>query len=404
MVILLVSDCQTKATRLRHLLAQNGYECPLGNVVPVEAAESTASCFYPKPDLILFVLSNDIERSQAALHHLHELSDVQVVAVGPRDPNLILGALHAGAASYLDESSDLQRDLSSILSRLSAAEHKPSTMGRLTTVVAASGGSGRTLVATNLAVALAKRQGRCGLFDIDVNGADVAPYLNLKPRHSIADLCRNIDKLDLKMFEQSLLEHESGVSVLAAPDAWEETKYVTGDGLQKILRFGRSIFPNVVADLDAFWTNDFAQALQQSNAVVLLVRFDFAAIRNARRALAAFDKAGVDRGKVLLVAARYGRHKEITAAQVESALGLKIGNYVPEDAQTANSCINCGVPIVLEAPGSSIAKSIAAIAETIAAQPLDGSAVSPANRGGARFADKVRAFLGMSLQEMAHER
>ena len=45
----------------------------------------------------------------------------------------------------------------------------------------------------------------------------MATGLNLKPRHSIADLCHNIDKLDQKMFEQSLIEHPSGVFVLAAP-------------------------------------------------------------------------------------------------------------------------------------------------------------------------------------------
>ncbi len=400
MVILVVSDCQTKATRLRHLLAQNGCDCPLANVLPIDAAASAVSCFYPKPDLILFVLSDDAPRCHDALEHLRELSGVDVVVVGPRDPNSILGALHAGAASYLDETSNLERDLAVTLGRLSTTENGKAPAGRLITVVSASGGCGRTLVASNLAVALAKRHGRCGLFDLDLNGGDLATSLNLKPRHSLADLCRSMDKLDQKMFEQSLVEHESGVSVLAAPDNWEEARFVTSDGLQKALRFGRNAFTNLVADLDAFWQKDLAYALQQSTTIVLLVRLDFAAVRKARRALACFEKSGVDRANVLLVAARSGRSKEISVAQVESALGMKIRHSIPEDAGAANSSTNCGNPVVLELPSSSISKAINALADTIAAEP-GRPAKANANKASSSLSQKFRTFFSLSVQELS---
>ncbi|HEV7999396.1 MAG TPA: P-loop NTPase [Planctomycetaceae bacterium] len=400
MVILVVSDCQTKATRLRHLLAQNGCDCPLANVLPIEAAANAVSCFYPKPDLILFVLSDDVGRCHDALEHLRELSGVDVVVVGPRDPNSILGALHAGAASYLDETSDLERDLAATLGRLSTAEPGKSPAGQLISVVSASGGCGRTLVAANLAVALAKKHGRCGLFDLDLQGGDLATSLNLKPRHSIVDLCRNIDKLDQKMFEQSLVDHECGVSVLAGPDNWEDARHVTLDGLQKTLRFGRSLFTNIVADLDAFWQKDFAYPLQQSTAVVLLVRLDFAAVRKARRALSCFERNGVDRDNVLLVAARSGRHKEIGAAQIESALGMKIRHYVPEDPGAANSSTNCGSPVVLELPSSALSKSIVALAATIASDMGRGAA-GKADNGKASLSKKFKTFFSLSAQELA---
>jgi pilus assembly protein CpaE len=397
MVILVVSDCQTKATRLRHLLAQNGCDCPLANVLPIESVANAVTCFYPKPDLILFVLSDDAARCHDALEHLRELSNVDVVVVGPRDPNSILGALHAGAASYLDETSNLERDLATTLGRLSSAEHGTTPVGRLTTIVSASGGCGRTLLAANLAVALAKRQGRCGLFDLDLQGGDLATSLNLKPRHSIADLCRSLDKLDPKMFEQSLMEHESGVSVLAAPDNWEDARHVTLDGLHKALRFGRGLFANVVVDLDGFWQKDLSFVLKQSTTVVLLVRLDFAAIRKARRALSCFDRNGVDRDNVLVVAARSGRSKEISAAQVESALGLKIRHSIPEDAGAANTSTNCGAPVVLEAPGSAISKAIVSLAATIG--------TDPARTAGAKrstsLSKKFRTFFSLSLQELS---
>ena len=56
MAILIASDCQTRATRLRHHLTQNGYDCPFNNVVTIDAARQAAASNQPQPDLIVFVL------------------------------------------------------------------------------------------------------------------------------------------------------------------------------------------------------------------------------------------------------------------------------------------------------------------------------------------------------------
>jgi pilus assembly protein CpaE len=397
MAILIASDCQTKATRLRHHLTQNGHDCPFNNVVTIEAARHAATG-QPQPELIVFVLSQDDDRALAALRQLRDAVETPILAVGPRDPNLILGTLHAGANDYLDESSDFQNDLTSALSRLLESASKRSAAGRLITVIAANGGCGRTFFAANLAVHLAQAQGRCGLFDLDVAGADVATYLNLKPPHSIADLCHNIDKLDQKMFEQSMVEHPSGVSVLAAPEEWEEGRFISAEGLQKVLRFGKAFFPSVVVDLNTPWLSGNGPVLPQSTTVFLLLRLDFPGIRNAHRVLTAMDRAGVDPGKLQLVAARCGRPKEISGSQVESVLGMKIRHYLPEDSHTVNSCINCGVSVMLESPSSAIGKAIALVAATLCDQKSGHNGAVSHGRNGRKSAvtERLKSFLGLS--------
>jgi pilus assembly protein CpaE len=397
MAILIASDCPTKATRLRHHLTQNGHDCPFSNVVAIDAARQCASSLQPPPDLIIFVLSQDDDRALAALRHVREAVETPILAFGPRDSNLILGTLHAGANDYLDESSDLNGDLTSALSRLLESAAKRSTSGRLITIVGANGGCGRTFFATNLAVQLAQTQRRCGLFDLDVAGADVAAGLDLKPRHSVADLCHNIDKLDPRMFEQSLSEHPSGVFVLAAPEEWEEARFITADGLQKILRFGRALFPTVVVDLNSLWLTGNMPVLQQSTTVLLLLRLDFPGIRNAHRVVTAIERAGVDPNKLQLVAARYGRPKEISGSQVESVLGMKIRHYLPEDSHTVNSCVNCGVSVMLESPSSPISKAIADIAKSLCDQHSGGNGALPSTSNGRKnpVAERLKSFLGL---------
>jgi pilus assembly protein CpaE len=362
LVIVLACNCPNKAARLRQALERSGYNCPLGNVVSVDAAGKA----HHKPDLLLVVLPADYEQAQADVKQVRDAVDVPILALGPRDPNLILCALRAGANDFIDDAGDLGSELSTAICRLSTVVPVRAAQGGLITVIAASGGSGRTLLATNLAVAIAKTHKRCALFDFDLSAGDVATLLDLKPRHTVADLCRNFEKLDQKMFEQSLVEHGSGVSVLAAPEDWEAISHVSVEGLEKVVRYGRMLFPDVVVDLDAFWLAEFTQLLRQSTAVLLLCRLDLSTIRNARRALEHFDRVHVDRERVHLIAARSGRPKEITPTQAELVLDKAFTHYIPDDASTANLCTNCGIPLVVESPSSSISKAIAGIARTAA--------------------------------------
>jgi pilus assembly protein CpaE len=329
MVVFLVSECSHTANRLRQLLSQAGHDCPVHHVASYSHGADNAATARPKPDLIILVLSPDTERVQETLRQFRA-TGAHVLAIGPRDSNLILGAVRAGAQDYLEED-DLPRGLSAALSRMSESVQEHFPLGHLTTVLSASGGCGKTLVATNIAVTLAKAHGQCGLFDFDLVGSDVATFLGLKPRYTVADLCRGIDKLDRKMWEQSLLIHESCLSVLAGPESWDEARQINAEDLQKLLRFGRTAFSQVVVDLGPWFLSDRAPLLLESTTVLLLFRLDFAAVRNATRAVQFLNKIGVPSSNVQLAVIRYVKNSDISPSQAEAALGMKVRHFVPED-------------------------------------------------------------------------
>ncbi len=110
------------------------------------------------------------------------------------------------------------------------------------------------------------------------------------------------------------------------------------------------------------------------------------------------DRAGVDPGKLQLVAARYGRPKEISGSQVESVLGMKIRHYLPEDSHTVNSCINCGVSVMLESPSSAIGKAIASVAATLhdPASGRNGAVTAGTNGRKSAVTERLKSFLGLS--------
>jgi len=85
-----------------------------------------------------------------------------------------------------------------------------SRRGRVITVFSTKGGAGKSFVATNLAVALAKRSdGAVCLIDADLQFGDVAVMLKLVPQHTIADAISSIHRLDEPLIRSLLIRHDA---------------------------------------------------------------------------------------------------------------------------------------------------------------------------------------------------
>jgi pilus assembly protein CpaE len=194
---------------------------------------------------------------------------------------------------------------------------------------------------------------------------DLAALLDLKPTHTLAELCLNAARLDRVMFERSLARHASGVHLLAPPRAFADMAYVTPEGVGQALSMARSLFPYVVVDLDHSFREEQLQVLRQADIVLLVLRLDFTSLCNGRRTLDYLEHLGVPRERVRLVVNRYGQPKEIPASKAEEALGCKIFHYVPDDPRTVNRANNNGVPAVLDSPRAAVSKSVTRLTMSI---------------------------------------
>jgi pilus assembly protein CpaE len=236
-----------------------------------------------------------------------------------------------------------------------------------------SGGSGCSFLAANLAVALAKDHGRVALCDMDLRRGDLVSLLNLKPRHTINDLCRSIQRLDQGMFEQSLLPHESGVHLLAAPQSFTEVQPITAEAAERIMKHARASFPFVVVDLEDFYHREQLQVLQMCDSALFVLRLDFTSLRNARRTLEYMETLDVSKDKIQIVVNQFGRAKELRVAEAEDALGMRFSHFIPDDPKTAVLSLNRGTPAVTCAPKTKLSYAIGEIA-TALASPVAGAA------------------------------
>jgi pilus assembly protein CpaE len=359
----IISDHEPLTARVREVLLREGQDCPAAHVVSLALAADHLG--QDHPGLIILVLSPAPERGLEVLGNLRQGTAARVLAVGPTaDSKLVLRALRAGADDYVDEA-DLDAELEAALRRLAADRNGQAEPGRVIAVLGPSGGSGSSTVAVNVATVLAKQHQRAALVDLKLEADDLAALLNLRPTHTLADLCQNAARMDRVMFERSLVRHESGVHLLAPPRVLADVHHVTAEGVRQALTLARNLFPYVVIDLDHSFRDEQLQALRQADLVLLVLRLDFTSLRSARRTLEYLEQKGVAKDRVRLVVNRYGQPKEVPAGKAEEALGVKVFHYVPDDPKTINRANNNGVPAVLESPWARVCRSLTQLAANV---------------------------------------
>ena len=353
----IVAENSSIAARVRELLSFGGLDCPASAVVPVDGAAGRLGR-ESAIDLLVLILSAELERGLALLPTLARLAPGKVLAVGPSDDSrVVLRALRAGAADFVD-AGDLESELDAAIARRAEAARGPAEVGRVVAVLGPSGGSGSSTIAASLAAALAREHKSAALVDLKLEGGDLATLLDLRPVFTVVDLCRNVARLDRAMFDRSLARHDSGVALLAAPPHPGDSGDVHAEGVEQVLQFARDGFPHVVVDVDHSYRDEQRVALRVADAVVVPIRLEFAALRHARHALAHLESIGVEADKVLLVANRSGQPQEVPGTKAEAALGRKIAHHLPNDPKVVNRAGNQGVPVVLSAPSAGVARAL----------------------------------------------
>ena len=318
-----------------------------------------------RPDAVVIEVGPPPEAAWEAIDEVQETYAVRIVAVGPStDAQTILQTLNHGAYKYVD-SRRVAEDLPVALRRARAEPPLATMQGRVISVLGASGGCGASTIAANMAATYCHGEKRAVLVDLNLEGGDLAALLRVQPSHSIADFCQNSSRMDANMFENCLVSQKSGVALLAPPLRYQEIGRVTARGVRKAISMARSHFPYVVVDVDRTYRPEHAQALFQSDVVVLVVRLDFPSVRQAGRVLSYLDDLRIDRQRVRLVVNRTSTRSELRARDVEAALKMPVALSIPEGARHLSRAVQRGVPLIVDRPRSPVAQVLRELASSV---------------------------------------
>jgi len=242
-----------------------------------------------------------------------------------------------------------------------------SAPGTVVTVMSTKGGVGKTVVATNLAVAMASLGKTVALVDLDLQFGDVGIVLGLEPVQTIVGAVMGGERLDAQMLRGFLTKHSSGVEVLLAPTQPEDAELVTASRIDRIIGLLMTMFEFVVIDTPPVLDEAVLTSLDRSDRVLAITMMDVASVKNSRVSLQKLRQLGYNTSSVDVMLNRADSKVYLRADEVEQAIGMPIKYRLPSDLQIPRS-VNKGMPVVLEAPRSQPAKVFMDTAKALIAE------------------------------------
>ncbi len=279
-----------------------------------------------------------------------EIPNCRAIVLSDR-PNvdLVIRAMRIGASDFVSFPV-IKDEFFSILEKhyLDMSGQKPKkSKCRVISVYSNKGGIGKTSVATNLSLELAKiTKENVALIDLNFQMGDVTTFLDLKPSFNISYMLQNLDKIN-EDFLLSTLERYRNTSlyVLADPPYFKQIDNISVKDISKLFELLRDVFSYIVVDMSNALDSRTMQILENSDLVLFVSIVNLPALRNCQRCLELFEKSGFSDDKIQILINRYMENDEINADYVDEFLGKKVYWKIPNNYFTMMSAINKGVPV-----------------------------------------------------------
>jgi len=297
-------------------------------------------------------------------------------------------AVLAGARAFLVK--PLQPDeLLATLRQILAAEAAPGgedlvpgALGEVVVFCAPKGGTGRTTLAINTAVALREAIGQpVALVDADFASPALDVALNLPAERNILDLLPRLARLDRDLIQGILADHASGVRVLLAPPPGDVSQPITLPQVEQILVVLRSMFPWVLVDL-GLPLDEMAYAfLDGADRIIMNVLPEMVGLRNTRLMLDQLRARGYAEDRVWIVLNRANLKGGVSVEDIERRLKVRVRIQIPDDQPLVTYSVNRGVPVAASHPRSAVARGFRDLAEALVAstapEPDEGTDAAP---------------------------
>ncbi|MEI7592678.1 MAG: P-loop NTPase [Actinomycetes bacterium] len=245
-------------------------------------------------------------------------------------------------------------------------------LGQVITVFSTKGGAGKSVVATNLAIVLARRSNRpVVIVDADLQFGDVAVMLKLSPRYTVVDAVGMLDKLDLPLLRSLLIEHTpSGVLVLAGPLEPAFADQIGASEMVRIVEMLQTFCSYVIVDTPSYFNDVVLGMIEASNDLVLVAGLDIPNIKNVKIGLQTMRLLNTPMEKIRLVLNRANSKVKLDVSEVERTLGIHAECLIPSDVAIPQS-VNQGEAVVLSSPKSGVARAMNQLADLFISVPVE---------------------------------
>ncbi|MGA8016152.1 MAG: P-loop NTPase, partial [Candidatus Dormiibacterota bacterium] len=241
------------------------------------------------------------------------------------------------------------------------------TAGRadLVVVFSGKGGVGKSLIATNLAVALAADGGRAALVDLDLQFGDVGVMLHTEGHPTAIDsLAQQGEQVEAEFIEEVMATGPAGVRALLAPASPEFADLVNTANLRAILRELAKGYDHVVVDTPAHLEERNLEALEMADQIIVVSSYNLASIKDTKVSLKLLQSLGIAKERLCVVLNQTHAKVGFPRSEVEENLRFRVVTALPFDPKV-DECIDNGRPFILSEPKSELSKQFQVLVDHI---------------------------------------
>jgi pilus assembly protein CpaE len=250
--------------------------------------------------------------------------------------------------------------------------------GEVFLVFSGKGGVGKSIIASNLSIALAMETGaRVALVDLDLQFGDIGVLLNLDHSRSITDLADTAASADPEFIQDVLANGPEGVQVLLAPISPELADLVTADHLRTIMQELQRAYDFIVVDTASHLAELNLEAIELATKVIVVTALNIPAIKDTKLTLKVLESLNVEPDRILLTLNRSDAHSEFNKEAVENNLRFPIALQITHDPKAVSTSVNRGAPFVSANPEAEISRSIRElVSQLVPLEPQPPTAVA----------------------------
>lgn len=364
--VLLVAESEGLREQIGTILAQYAGEHRLFWIAQPEMAARRAEDLLPH-----LVLVDDDLTAAPAPAIIRQLAvsvpnAVTMVMVDEHGMAVARQAVLSGARGFVTKpilAEDFWATVHQLLTQNQVPDHEigrsVTTIGKVVVFVGPKGGTGRTMMATNTAIAIMEQTGQSVVMvDADYVAPALDVVLNLEGDRNINTLLARASRLDKDLVSSVLANHTSGLRVLLAPPPIYGTLEISLPQVEQIVSQLRMMFEWVVIDLGALVDESGFAFLDSADYIVMTVLPELVCLRNTRLLLDQLQARGYPEERIWLVLNRAAIAGGVTKSDIEERLHVRIRHSVPDDQPLVSLSVNRGVPLYISHKRSAVARAI----------------------------------------------
>jgi pilus assembly protein CpaE len=332
-------------------------------VVQVEGGKSRmrAIAEHDAPDMMLVdgMCCDPAELTQVEWVTFHHPNIAVVLLCASQTPEFLIQSMRAGVREVLPSpatASALEAAVNRVAAKRAGVGQHP--QGKVFAFISAKGGSGATFLATNLGYQLARERSVL-LIDMNLQFGDALSFVHDgRPASTVADVARDITRLDAALLASSTVRVTPNFSVLAAPEDLAHAMEVKPEHLDAIVTLAMSHYDFVLLDANRTLDTTAIRALDRAHRIYIVLQSSLQHVRNAHKLLQVFNSLGYPADKAELIVNRWENSSEIGLEQIRKTVGSVRITTVANSYREVSAAINHGDPLARTARGNTVARQI----------------------------------------------